>query len=165
RYGRDELDGEEVLGEGDFFSPIADLRRTWERWAISLSGKGIFRGKSEILSADGELGTEPERSRGNEWRAALDAHYELTRATRLRAGLDGLYMEENGYPESSPFRVGSRYKITATGGVSHLFTPALEGSFDLGGFYLHAAEARLAPAVEDGTYLGLIARVLLTAKF
>lgn len=165
RYGRDELDGKEVLGEGDFWSLLAGCSRDWGRWSASAQVQGIFRQKSEVLSEGGTLGTEPERSRGPEWRAAARAGYALDDATRLTAALEGLYVAENGYPEDSPFFVGSRERVALTAGVERRFASVWEARADLGGFYLHTEDSRLAPALDAGTYLGLVARALVTARF
>lgn len=165
RYGRDELDGKEVLGEGDFWSLLAGCSRDWGRWSASADVQSIFRQKSEVLSADGTLGTEPERSRGPEWRGTARAGYALDDATRLTATLEGQYTAENGYSEDSPFFVGSRERMALTAGVGRQLTPVVEAQADLGGFYLRTEDSRLAPALDAGTYLGLVVRAFVTARF
>ena len=165
RYGTDELDGEKVREEGTFFGLLAGVRRQWERWDASVTAEALFRGKSRSLDENGSLATDPERSRGTEWKAIAATEYALNRATRIGATAAALYVAENGYSDSSTAHVGSRRKLGLTAGLWRRLAPAWEARVELGGFYLHAADSNDPWAMEEGTYRGTTGSVVITAHF
>lgn len=165
-YGKDELDGEEVLKEGDFASLFAEARWLRDPWGASLSVQAIFRGKNEIPDAGGGgLETEDRNSHGDEWRMVLASRYDLDAVTRLTAAVRGLWVTENGYASSSARYVGARNKVSLTLGGVRKLTPKLEAGAELGGFYLHDDKANFPEPRGERNYRGLTASARLTASF
>ncbi len=162
-YDTDELDDQEYYQEGDYLMGGVGATYRTSGWDLSLTAKGIFRGKSDFQEADLALVTEELNSYGDEYQIDLSWLYRLNAKTSIRGSLAYLYLMENNYDESSPLYFGEKHRVSLGIGAQHQFASQWNARAGLNGYLLD--EDRNWYHDDDRTYQGLIIDLAVSKAF
>ena len=162
-YDTDELGVQEYYQEGDYLMGGVGVDYIAARWEVSLSGKGILRGKSDFQEQNLSLVTEEQNSYGDEYQMDLSGLLRLSPKTSLRSSLQFLYLMENDYGEDSPLYFGKKQKISLGLGLQHQFASQWSGRAGLNGYLLD--EDRNWYHDDDREYQGLIVDLAVSKVF
>jgi hypothetical protein len=162
--GTDRVDGEDLLRKGDIWLLGISVNRSVASWDLALSIQDLIRSKAKVKDSNGSLATESRDSQGNEWIMDISGRYKLRPRTAVTAGLQYLYVAENGYEQSSAFYMGSRQKVSLSMGVQQQLSDSLDLQFGLGGFVMDDNANWLHPN-DDRRYQGWSLTTLLSKHF
>jgi hypothetical protein len=152
-FGKDEVDGNELMQKGDVWLFGAGLRRTTRNWETRLGVQALFRGKAQILKSDGNLDTESRNSQGDEWIADIETRHHWRPTTTLLYGLQYRYLSDNEYEQASPFYAGKRQKVALSIGLIQRLAANVDLECTLKGFSMSDDPNWLHPG-ETRTYTG-----------
>ena len=164
-YEKDQVESSDFYREGDFFLAGLGLQHTQTKWAASLTLRSLFRNKSKFQEQAGTLATEEQNSHGNEWIGDLAFRYFLNEQPTLQSYLQGLLVQDNGYPSDSSHFIGKRQKLSLGIGASRRLNQHLEAELLVKGFVMHDEEARYPEYRSERTYQGFSAGGQLTGRF
>lgn len=134
-YEKDKVNGDDFYQEGDVL--LTGLGAIYSRytWNLEVIIQGIFRGKSKFQ--DGiRLPAEERKSHGDEWILGLDHRYFLNDDTTVNTGFQFLWLNENQYPSTSPYYIGTRKKISLFLGMEKSLRNNVDASLGARGFYM-----------------------------
>ena len=154
RFGKDRLHGADIFREGEYRMAGIGISRTGTAWEADVNLRGAFRGKTEILSG-GSLGTEPERSRGDEWSAEASVRHALRKNVSLSGSVRGLIVAKNGYPGGTPRHNGSKEKIALSIGCDRRFASGMAAGVSLKGFLMTEEAQAIPQFIEARTVRGI----------
>ena len=164
-YEKDQVESSDFYREGDFFLAGLGLQHTQTKWAASLTLRSLFRNKSKFEEQAGTLATEEQNSHGIEWIGDLAFKYFVNDQTTLQSYLQGLLVQDNGYPSDSSHFIGKRQKLSLGIGASRKLNQHLEVVLLVKGFVMHDDEARYPEYRSERTYQGFSAGGQLTGRF
>ncbi len=162
--GTDRVQGEDLLQKGDTWLLGTALKRIEDRWNLELAVQGLFRGKAKVLDTGGSLATESRDSQGDEWIVDLRGGYQWRPRTGFNAGLQYLYLTENGYESTSAYYMGSRRKISLSLGWLQQLSDTFDLQCALGGFVMDDEPSWLHPD-GDRLYKGWSVTAAVTRNF
>ncbi len=162
-YGRDEVDGEDILEEGDFFLIGTGIKAGAGKWTLDLDIKTILRARSRFISSSG-LAEEDRNSHGDEWVSACRVSYRLSDRILLKPSVSYLFIDENDYAVGSGYHVGSRNKFNAGFGVEYNVGKCYRVLLDLTGFHIRDDKSWSHPD-NDLTYDGFSMGLTLNSRF
>jgi hypothetical protein len=151
-YGKDTVDGDDYYQEGDVTLIGFGLRYERPAWDLGFNMTSIFRGKSKIQQGT-VMPTEDRNSHGNEWISEVVYRYFLDKDTTASTSLEYMHIKENKYPESSPYYIGKRSKITLGCGLAKSLKDDIEASAEIKGFIMNDDSNWYHPG-EDYKYTG-----------
>ena len=160
----DKVESEDFYQEGNLSLAGIGLNYAKPKWDTGLTVRGIFRGKSKFINTGGWLSTEEENSHGIEWMGDLYFRYFIDKKTALKACLQGLRIEKNGYPVGSSYYIGQRRKLSLGLGGSKALSKVLKVELDVKGFLMHDDEARFPEFRSARDYKGFSAMLMLKAS-
>lgn len=164
-YEKDQVESSDFHREGDFFLAGLGLQHSQTKWAASLTLRSLFRNKSKFEEQAGTLATEDQNSHGNEWIGDVAFKYFVTDQTTLQTYLQGLLVQDNGYPSDSSRFIGKRQKLSLGIGASQRLNQHLEVELLVKGFVMHDDETRYPEYRSERTYRGFSAGGQLTGRF
>jgi hypothetical protein len=162
--GMDRAEDEDILQKGDTWLIGTALQRADDVWDMGLSVQWIFRGKAKVKDPNGTLVTESRDSQGDEWLVDLSGQYHWRPRTSFTAGLQYLYLAENGYERSSAYYMGDRRKYSFSLGWLQQFSETLDLQCTLGGFTMDDDPNWLHPG-DDRSYQGWSVTAGITNRF
>jgi hypothetical protein len=162
-FTQDERGGIEVFREGDELDVGATLEWRPEPWWAVVTVRDIYRFKAERLNAAGQLGVEPENSRGNEIRGVVTGGYIIDDVWTVRGTVDVRYVAANDYATSDPLYDGGRFKIAVGPGVTWTLSRTFALDASVRYFYL---DAERSPTFPQGAAInGVHADLRVTYRF
>jgi hypothetical protein len=164
-YDKDQVQNHDYYQEGDFFLVGGGLRYSQKSWNAAFTLSYIFRGKSEFQDASGTLVPSGNTNYGDEWIADVLVRFLVSNQTTLWARVQGLYIQENGFPSTSPFYVGRREKGSLELGGKRAFGQHLDAGLAIRGFLMHDDESQYPQFKGETDYRGFSVIGNVTARF
>lgn len=162
-FTRDDRGGFEVFREGDELDLGATLEWRPEPWWATVTVRDIVRFKAERLNAAGQLGDEPQNSRGNEIRGAVTVGYIIDDVWTVRGTADVRYVAANDYATSDLLHDGGRFKVVVGPGVTWTLSRTFALDASVRWFYLDAERSPVFPT--GATIHGVHADLRVTYRF
>ncbi len=162
-YEMDKVGGQNYYREGKLFRTGGGFSLLGKLWEMHATLQAVFRGKARYNFGPLGIQKEDHNGYGNEWLAVLRLKRHLSGGSFLGGALELLYLEENDYPEDSPFYLGARQKIALTLSAGKQWKNII-GELAIKGTLMHDDENWFSP--DSGiTYRGFAVTLKLTSFF
>ncbi len=164
-YDKDQVQNHDYYREGDFFLVGGGLGYSQKSWNAAFTLRYIFRGKSEFQDVSGTLVTPGNTNYGDEWIADALVRFLVSDQTTLWTRIQGLYIQENGFPSTSAFHVGRREKGSLELGGKRAFGQHVDAGLAVRGFLMHDEESQYPQYKGETDYRGFSVIGNVTARF
>lgn len=164
-YDKDKLEGADQYQQGDLYLLGWGIHYNPPKWQMGFMLRSIYRHKSKIQENQSVLVTEEKNSHGLEWRGDLYLHHLITPKTTLKAGLQGLVITENDYPQNSSRYIGKKEKISLGLGATTALGNHCSADILLKGFVMHNEDSQYPEYSSGRTYRGFSLGAFITGWF